>query len=107
MPLERRYVNADEVRRLFNEADYWGKTQTGELREQVVYDARPRRSSGQGTGTRSQRVIYTDQNGRQVATVHQYLKPDGSLGGSGRPDPKRVRIGNTLYLVSTNQIPAE
>ena len=25
-----------------------------------------------------------------LALVHLYLRPDGSLGGSGRPDPKVV-----------------
>lgn len=107
MPLKRRYVNADEVRRLFNEADYWGRTQTGEFWEQVVYEGKPSKSSGQTTGTVSQRIVYTDQNGNHVATVHQYIKPDGSLGGGGKPDPKRVRIGNTLYITSTSSIPTE
>ena len=38
--------------------------------------------------TRSQAVGYFDADGRQVAVVHQYLRQDGSLGASGRPDPK-------------------
>jgi hypothetical protein len=28
-----------------------------------------------------------------VAIVHQYLNPDGTLGGSGTPDPKWLRDG--------------
>jgi hypothetical protein len=33
--------------------------------------------------------------------VHQYLRPDGKVGGSGRPDPKAVLDGDTLYLLSS------
>lgn len=107
MPLEKRYVNAEELRRLFNEADYYARTQTGEFQEQVVYDRPPARSSRQSTGTRSQRVVYVDATGKQVATVHQFVRPDGSIGGSGLPDPKTLRVGNTLYLTPTSGIPTE
>lgn len=58
-------------------------------------------SYGQVEGTVSQMVAYRNKNGRQVALVHQYLRPDGKLGGrSKRPTPKNIRIGNTLYVAS-------
>ena len=34
-----------------------------------------------------------------VAEVHQYVRPDGSLGGSGLPDPKRLYKDGILYAV--------
>jgi hypothetical protein len=35
---------------------------------------------------------------RTMATVHQYLAPDGiSLGGSGHPDPKYIELNGLMY----------
>jgi hypothetical protein len=45
------------------------------------------------------RVVWRDANGTLVADCHQYLRPDGSIGASGKPDPKRLRIGNVVYIV--------
>lgn len=44
-------------------------------------------------------VEYFAVDGRMMALVHQYLRPDGSIGGSGRPDPKRVRVGDEEWFV--------
>lgn len=49
-------------------------------------------------GTRSQVIRYYDSNGQWVVTIHQYLRPDGTLGATGKPDPKRLRIGHTIYI---------
>lgn len=49
---------------------------------------------GEPYGLRSQIVYYVDQNDETIAVVHQYLRPDGSLAGSGRPDPKHLLLGN-------------
>lgn len=57
---------------------------------------------GQTAGTRSQRVSYwatLDGKLQRVARVHQYLKPDGTLGASGKPDPKSVFHEGTLYAL--------
>ena len=43
-------------------------------------------------------VWYLGPDGRKLAIVHQYLLPDGSIGGSGRPDPKRMILDDeTIY----------
>jgi hypothetical protein len=39
--------------------------------------------------------------GEKVAGVHQYLRPDGTIGLSGRPDPKEVYIDGVLYIIET------
>lgn len=54
--------------------------------------------------THSQRVKYYDASGERIAVVHQYMKPDGSLGGSGKPDPKFLVQGGIEYIV---ELPAE
>jgi hypothetical protein len=48
-------------------------------------------------GTRSQMISYRDSNDDEVARVHQYVKPNGAIGASGRPDPKRVLKDGILY----------
>ncbi len=55
---------------------------------------------GEPPGTRSQLIRYLDQKGSWVVEVHQYLRPDGTLGASGRPDPKRLRLGGIIYAVA-------
>lgn len=49
--------------------------------------------------TRSQSITYFDSDGNVIAKVHQYLREDGTIGASGKPDPKRLRIGDTVYIV--------
>lgn len=49
--------------------------------------------------TRSQILAYEDPPGKQIAVVHQYLRPDGTIGGSGRPDPKRLMVNGIVYAV--------
>lgn len=38
---------------------------------------------------------YYDDLG-QVAVVHQIRSPDGSLGASGKPDPKYLRLDDMI-----------
>ncbi len=69
----------------------------GELRIIVLksHDARP--ELNMVPGTQSQLIAYVAADGEHVSEAHRYLKPDGSLGASGRPDPKGLLRGNTLY----------
>lgn len=79
-----------ELRRVFNERQYYHKIQTGELREDLLENshATPKRS-GQPYCTYSQLIAYREQSSnKKVAMVHQYLRPDGTIGASGLPDPK-------------------
>jgi hypothetical protein len=36
---------------------------------------------------------------KKVAVAHQYLRPDGTLGASGRPDPKAIFSEDVLYII--------
>jgi hypothetical protein len=83
---------------MFNERKVWERAQTGELRERLHTEGHPSpRRSGEPACTRSQIIGYYDQRGRQVAIAHQYLRPNDSIGGSGRPDPKRLYADGVLY----------
>ncbi len=54
-------------------------------------------STREPAGTRSQMISYLNGEGQRVFTVHQYLRPDGSIGGSGLPDPKFLVEGGIEY----------
>lgn len=54
---------------------------------------------GQPQCTRGQMVRYQDEARGLLVEVFQYMRPDGRLGASGRADPKRLRLGDTIYRV--------
>lgn len=57
------------------------------------------KKSGQPYCTRSQIVAYTLPTGKRVAVAHQYLRPDGRIGASGKPDPKRILEDGVIYAL--------
>jgi hypothetical protein len=85
---------------MFNNHDFVGRLQRGELKARLVREheftaSRP----GLPAGTKSQIMAYDDNAGVMVALVHQYLLPNGALGASGLPDPKRLILNGLLYIV--------
>jgi len=95
--LPRERVSRDELRRLFNQARLYHRLLHGELRA-VVRDQHPAPAAArQRPGTVSQIVIYFD-GVAPIAEVHQYVRPDGSLGASGQPDPIRLVLNGRVYL---------
>ncbi|MBA3415659.1 MAG: hypothetical protein H0U10_10585 [Chloroflexia bacterium] len=98
MRLPSRTVSEAELRRRFNEGEDWLRTQSGELTAEVRRSGHPSpEGSGEPYCTQSQIVAYSDRMGRRVAVVHQYVRPDGTVGGSGRPDPKMVVEDDVEY----------
>ena len=85
----------DQTRRdYFNEWGLWEKVKGGNGWIAIVFDShQPGKKAPKNLppGTVSQEVHYFDTDGgklRRRAIVHQYLQPDGTLGASGKPDPK-------------------
>lgn len=92
-------MSKGDVRRRFNNAGLWAEVQVGTV-QAVVKRSKPAPwRAWQPRGTLSQYVIYL-KGGVHVAGVHQYLRPDGILGGSGLPDPKWVLDGGVRYRVA-------
>jgi hypothetical protein len=92
-------IPRSELRSLFNEEGFWERAQYGDLFQTVEEEGHPSPPlAGEPYCTRSQIIAYRDDQGRQVARVHQYLRPDGSLGLSGTPDPYEVFHDNAIYL---------
>ncbi len=94
-----RRVTKAEIRRLFNDGDYYGRMQRNEILATVESDRLAPSQAGQPAGTRSQTLWYFDaQTLERLAFVHQYVLPDGSIGGSGRPDPKRLLLDDEILI---------
>ena len=97
----RETISQEEMRRLFNEGLYWERTQSGELEAVLVKTGKhpTREKARQPFCTKSQTLSYRDQDGLEVAKVHQYLRPDNSIGGRGKPDPKKLLVGDILFVL--------
>lgn len=90
------------LRRMFNKGRYWQRAQSGALRQRIRRNGHPSPPlAPEPVCTRSQTVSYLDNSGREVALVHQYVRSDGTLGASGKPDPKRLYENGVLYIIVT------
>ena len=70
----------------------------GVLSEVVELDSHPTRTLAQEPFcTRSQILRCANDDGRIIARVHRYLRTDGTLGASGKPDPKYLLIEGVIY----------
>jgi hypothetical protein len=91
-------VTVAELRALFNHSGFWEKALRGELVTSVLREGHPAPPKApEPYNARSQIVDYFTLEGEKVAKVHQYLRPDGTLGASGKPDPKYVVINGVRY----------
>ena len=94
-----KFVTKQEIRRLFN-TSILPKKKKGKFYEKVKKDNHPSRPlAKEPFCTKSQFVVYYDKNHQEVANAHRYLRRDGSLGASGKPDPKQVILKGIIYKV--------
>lgn len=107
---EAEWVSADIIREIFNERQVFEQANRSELKRHVWnYDThltrrqrqllRQRYNVNEPRCTRSQIVLYLTSDNEPLALVHQYRRPNGELGGSGRPDPKRLFIQGRIIAV--------
>ncbi len=97
-PPQLKRVTPGELRRMFNRGRYAERADEGEFTIQTWRDGHPSPPrSGEPFCTRSQILAFKDALGKRVAIVHRYLRPDGTLGASGKPDPKELVVGGVLY----------
>lgn len=90
-----------EMRKLFEDSGIARRIRIGELLPTVERSSDAPPSSGQPLGTVSQMIWYFDTlTWERVALVHRYQLPDGTIGASGKPDPKRIIFLGVVYIVS-------
>ena len=91
---------------MFNEGHYWLRAQTGPLWQTVEESGHPSPPlAGEPYCTRSEIIVYRDEDAQPVARVHQYLRPDGSVGLEGKPDPKMLLHEGVLYIAESPDEP--
>ena len=103
-PSEKKGINwvaADKIRALFNKSQYYEKIKKGLLQEKVVKKTLLKypKKKGEPQGTYSEIVRYREPKTGFILYAHRYKRPDGSIGASGKPDPKFLQIGGKLYKV--------
>ncbi len=93
-------VTEDEIRRLFNEGRYVERVLTGQLLAVKEKEGHPTPPlGGEPECTHSQIWHYYTLRRELVAVVHQYQRPDGTIGLSGRIDPKALYMENRAVYV--------
>jgi len=85
----------DELREMFNRHGFVERVASGELRA-VVKQSKVRTPEWSPDPLYRQMVRYYEGD-RMVAVVNQWLRFDGTLAASGRPDPKWIRVGERTY----------
>jgi len=103
-PIPQKIVRVSdaELRRIFND-NYLALIDTQKIVAQVMRGAGKHPAPAPAHEpycTESQQVSYRDSaTGEELARAHRYVRPDGSLGASGMPDPKRVFLKGVWYRI--------
>ncbi len=101
-------VPVTRLRNHFNASDLYRQIETGALLPDKRLDDRHLRNpelrrDPEPFCTRHQILRYLDPvTGAIILETSHFLHSDGTLGASGRPDPKRMRVGNELWLASND-----
>jgi hypothetical protein len=91
-------IEPTEMQRMFNEGGFWEKAKSGEFVTVTLEHRHPALTiANEPFCTYSQMISYRDAADNEAARVHQYLRPDGTIGASGKPDPKRLFVKGELY----------
>jgi hypothetical protein len=92
-------VSNRELREMFNNGGYVERAEHGALIIEIISDSHPTAPlADEPFCTRSQMIEYRTPAGAPVAVAHRYLRTDGTIGLSGRPDPKMVLHRGMTYL---------
>ena len=95
-----KWVTKETIRKCFNDGRFAERVGLGELTTILKRNSHPDPPpTGEPLCTRSQIVYYYALDGHAVAVVHQYLRPDGTIGASGLPDPKRLILQDRIISV--------
>jgi hypothetical protein len=91
-------VTEAELRHRFAKGEYLTRASKGEF-GCCLTASNPSQSADEPIGTRTVVVSYLDDLLNRVFMVHFYLRPDGTIGGSGKPDPKWLFEDGVVYAV--------
>jgi len=103
LPDPVEYVPPKALQDLFNAQDFTARATSGQIKIVIRKERHllfpVAEAKGMPRCTVGQFVEYLDDQGQWIAQAYQYVKPDGSLGASGKPDPKRIRQGGKIWAL--------
>lgn len=87
------------LQQAFNEGQIEERATQGEL-TRIVWkrDHSKHRPANCPLCTWSEAILYCDKAGNPIAIIHRYLRPNGTLGASGLPDPKKMVVDNEVWI---------
>jgi hypothetical protein len=90
------------MRGIFNAVNFEQQAANGVIKEWVrkvnpVDPTRTRIDENVPLGSVTNDVRYLDKNNNEICRAHRYIRPDGTIGGKGRTDPKTIFVGETKY----------
>jgi hypothetical protein len=85
------------MRKRFNESGYWDKVKNGRWTAVPLASRISDALDQETVQITSLMFSYRNENGEEMARVHQYERPDGTIAASGKPDPKRLVQDGILY----------
>ena len=101
-----RFVSEAGLRRRFAEGDYLNRALAGEFGCCLTRTKRAR-SRDEPPGTQSVAASYVNESLHCIFLVHFYLRPDGTIGGSGKPDPKWLFVDGVVYVAAKQREPSD
>lgn len=97
--LSKRETDVWEVRCYYRHSDIPERIAQGELTRFLVRRHPAGKKNKQVPGTMTEIFGWKDPaTNEQVAETCQYTRPDGTLGGSGELDPKKVLVSGVLVV---------
>ena len=101
-PDKVEFVSASSIRRLFNESQFPRMINAMQLTVEYLRNTHLKEPEKKNEPycTHGQMIRYIGLDRQWVAEIFQYLRPDGTLGASGHPDPKRLRMHGKVYIVN-------
>lgn len=97
-----KYISEQSIREIYNASQYPTLIANEKLRKEFLRNSHLEEPGKKALPwcTHSQMIRYYDEKDQWVVEVHQYLLPDNTIGASGKPDPKRLRIRGTVFSVN-------
>jgi len=90
---------------IFNKSQFPRQIREGVLQQKIIRNDHldmPEKV-GEPYCTYSQFIRYYDSGGTWIVEIHQYYRSaTGTIGASGKPEPKRLRAGNIIYVSDKN-----
>jgi hypothetical protein len=99
------YTPIERIQQKFNKSQYPRMIVDGLLKPEYLRNDHLKEPEKRGKPkcTHSQMIRYYDKSGHWLVEVHQYWHQDKTIKGTRRPDPKRLRIRNKVFIVEAQR----